>query len=65
MELSSRLRTLRTSTLKVAAAQIGCSVANLSQIERGVKYPSLPMCQKIANAYGLTLAQLFEDVEID
>ncbi|HEX8883323.1 MAG TPA: helix-turn-helix transcriptional regulator, partial [Noviherbaspirillum sp.] len=55
-------RTSRSLTLQQAAALIGIDHTNLSRIERGMQNASTDMLLRLANAYGVTLGQLFQDV---
>jgi transcriptional regulator with XRE-family HTH domain len=65
-ELGPRLRRLRTSrvlTLRELAARAGVTESFLSQVERGVATPSIASVQRIARGLGLSIADLFAEVE--
>lgn len=64
----SKLRATRKAselTLKDVARKTGFTEAFLSQVERGRASPSLAAVKKIATGYGLTVAELLADDEID
>ncbi len=66
VELGPRLRSLRTSralTLRELAAHAGVTESFLSQVERGVATPSIASVQRIARGLGLSIADLFAEVE--
>jgi transcriptional regulator with XRE-family HTH domain len=63
-ELGQRLRRLRRAedrTLKDVAQKTGYSEAYLSQVERGRASPSLASLKKIADGYGVSVAELFAE----
>jgi transcriptional regulator with XRE-family HTH domain len=65
-ELGPRLRRLRTSrglTLRQLATDAGVTESFLSQVERGVATPSIASIQRIARGLGLSIADLFAEVE--
>ncbi len=65
-ELGPRLRRLRTSralTLRQVAQRAGVTESFLSQVERGVATPSIASVQRIAGGLGLSIADLFAEVE--
>jgi transcriptional regulator with XRE-family HTH domain len=55
-----RARQERSRTLKALAAQAGLSVVYLGEIERGKKYPSAPVLERLAAALGLELSDVLE-----
>ncbi|MGI8688680.1 MAG: helix-turn-helix domain-containing protein [Thermomicrobiales bacterium] len=55
-----RIRQERALTLKVLAGQAGLSVVYLGEIERGKKYPSAPVLERLVAALGLELSDLLE-----
>ena len=66
LELGPRLRTLRTAralTLRELAARAGVTESFLSQVERGVATPSIASVQRIARGLGLSIADLFAEME--
>jgi transcriptional regulator with XRE-family HTH domain len=68
MKIGVRIRMSRHNrnlTLSDLSDMTGISVSFLSDIERGISYPSLATCQKIARAFGVTLSGLFLFVRID
>lgn len=58
-----RLRTLRGLTLRELSASAGVTESFLSQVERGVATPSIASVQRIARGLGLSIADLFAEVE--
>jgi transcriptional regulator with XRE-family HTH domain len=66
LELGPRLRSLRTArglTLRELARRAGVTESFLSQAERGVANPSIASVQRIARGLGLSIADLFAEVE--
>src|SRR5262245_35937636 len=66
VELGPRLRGLRTSrglTLRQLATRAGVTESFVSQVERGVATPSIASVQRIARGLGLSIADLFAEVE--
>ena len=66
LELGPLLRRLRTSrglTLRELATSAGMTESFLSQVERGVATPSIASVQRIARGLGLSIADLFAEVE--
>lgn len=59
-EVIRRVRQERSVTLKALAARAGLSVVYLGEVERGKKYPSAPVLERLAVALGLDLADLLE-----
>jgi transcriptional regulator with XRE-family HTH domain len=55
-----RARQERSLTLKGLAEQAGLSVVYLGEIERGKKYPSAAMLERLAAALDLTLSDMLE-----
>lgn len=55
-----RVRQEHSLTLKALAAQAGLSVVYLGEIERGKKYPSAPVLERLAAALGLELSDVLE-----
>lgn len=65
-ELGPRLRGLRTTrdlTLRELAARAGVTESFLSQVERGVATPSIASVRRIARGLGMSIADLFAEVE--
>jgi transcriptional regulator with XRE-family HTH domain len=63
-ELSARLRAVRRErgvTLEALAGKTGITKGFLSQVERGMKAPSISTLMRIAQVLGVTVAELFED----
>ncbi len=61
-DLGARLRRTRTAakfTLDWAAAQVGLTKGYLSKIERGHATPSIAVLNRLADVYGVTLAEVF------
>jgi transcriptional regulator with XRE-family HTH domain len=54
------IRQLRRATLKTIADRAGVSESFLSQVERGRASASIASLRRIANALGVTVADLFE-----
>lgn len=66
LELGPRLRGLRTArglTLRELAERAGVTESFLSQAERGVATPSIASVRRIARGLGLSIADLFAEVE--
>lgn len=66
MKLGERLRLIRKEhrmTLKDLSEQANLSVPYLSDVERDVVNPSVETLQKIANAFNMTVRDLFSGVE--
>lgn len=57
-----RARQERSLTLKRLAEQAGLSVVYLGEIERGKKYPSAPVLERLAAALSLELSDVLEFV---
>jgi transcriptional regulator with XRE-family HTH domain len=55
-----RARQERSLTLKALAEQAGLSVVYLGEIERGKKYPSAAMLERLAAALDLSLSDMLE-----
>ncbi len=55
-----RMRQERSLTLKALAARAELSVVYLGEIERGKKYPSAPVLERLAAALGLELSDALE-----
>lgn len=65
--IGERLKNLRQRSGKKLiniSDDTGLSVSYLSDIERGRTNPSLETCMKLAEVYGVTLAQLFQGIEL-
>ena len=63
VDVGERLRTLRRfrrDTLQTVAARSGLSESFLSQVERGRSNASIASLKRIADALGVTMADLFE-----
>jgi transcriptional regulator with XRE-family HTH domain len=60
-----RIRQERSRTLKRVAKAAGLSVVYLGEIERGKKYPSAAVLERLAAALGLELADLLELIADD
>lgn len=68
MTLAERLLTLRKAnhlTKVQLSAKTGIDRYILLEYEQGRFYPTLPNCQRLADIYGLTLAELLRDIRID
>jgi len=66
LELGPHLRSLRTArglTLRELAQRAGVTESFLSQAERGVATPSIASVRRIARGLGLSIADLFAEVE--
>lgn len=66
MELGKRLRSLRKEknlTLKDLSELAKLSVPYLSDMERGSVNPSIESLQKVADAFNMTVRELFSGVE--
>lgn len=66
VELSQRLKSLRMEremTLEEVASHAGLTRGWLSKVENFRVTPSLPALSKIADALGVTMAELFEDLD--
>ena len=61
--LLRRLRSSRSLTLRELASRAGVTESFLSQVERGVATPSIASVQRIARGLGLSIADLFAEVE--
>jgi len=55
-----RVRQERSLTIKTLAGQAGLSVVYLGEIERGKKYPSASVLERLAAALGLDLSDVLE-----
>lgn len=55
-----KLRHEKNWTLLYAAATLRTNAGNLSRIERGEYYPSVPLAKRIAQEYGITLDEIFD-----
>lgn len=67
MQIDERLkyyRKIKGMKLRELSERTGLSISFLSEIHRGITTPSLPTCQKLANAYGVSLSLLFSGVEV-
>ncbi len=63
VKLGKRIATLRRAagmTQEQLAEKVGYSVEFVSLIERGINAPSVEGCDRIAKAFGIRLANLFE-----
>ena len=66
MTIGKRIRTLRKSQkCKVYELAILADISNpyISNIEHDIVNPSYKVLRKIANAFGITLSELFEGVD--
>ena len=64
MELGKKIKTLRMQqrlTLEQLAQKSDLSIGVLSQVERDISTPTVTTLQKISNALGITLSNLFSD----
>ncbi len=64
--LGAKLRELRTRrglSVRTLAARTGFSPSFISQVEADLASPSLASLEKVARALGVTLGQLFSDIE--
>lgn len=60
--LGNRIRMFREAkglTQEELAEEIGCSVDFVSLCERGANFPSLHNCERLSQAFGITLPELF------
>lgn len=55
-----RVRQERSLTIKALAGQAGLSVVYLGEIERGKKYPSAPVLERLAASLGLEMSDVLE-----
>ncbi len=60
-----RERRMRRLTLRDVAGRAALSLVYLGEIERGKKYPSALVLERLAEALGLTVAELLELVASD
>ena len=60
-----RERRMRRLTLREVAARAATSLVYLSEIERGKKYPSALVLERLAAALGLTVPELLERIAGD
>jgi len=66
LSVSEQLRSLRQkkgASLQSVADSLGVSVSHLSRIERGLADPTLGQLRKLADLYGTTLREIFENDE--
>ncbi len=61
-DILRRLREARGQTQEQFAALCGISRAYYGRIERGEHSTTLDQCQRISDATGVSLAELFEDI---
>jgi len=62
-KLGLRIKTLRKLmhiTQEELAEKANISVTFVGLTERGINIPSIKTCEKIANAFGITLSELFK-----
>ena len=67
MKVSERIRSIRVAkklSQKEVINAIGMGAAQYSRIENGKTDPSISTLEKIANALGITLSELFKDDEL-
>lgn len=65
-ELGARIRTLRERhglTQRQLAAMVGTLQNRVSDWEIGLHQPTLPSLEKLAAAFGITVADMLDDVE--
>lgn len=55
-----QLRLSRHCTLKQASAAAGCTASFISQVERGLKEPSLSTLRNLADFFGVSLVSFFQ-----
>lgn len=55
------LRKARGWTQDDLADKLGCSKSHVSEMESGKKNPSTPMMEQMAQAFGVTVVELFTD----
>jgi transcriptional regulator with XRE-family HTH domain len=60
-----RERRMRRLTLREVAARAATSLVYLSEIERGKKYPSALVLERLALALGLSVSELLERIAGD
>ena len=58
-----RLRTERNLSQERLADAIDSHQVYISEIERGLKIPSLPVLREMANAFGMSLTELVSCIE--
>ncbi|MBI5647091.1 MAG: helix-turn-helix transcriptional regulator [Ignavibacteriae bacterium] len=61
--LGKRLKDLRNArglTQEQFAEQLGVSAGFISQCECGVYYPSMAACERLTEAFGITMKELFD-----
>ncbi|MFZ5688628.1 MAG: helix-turn-helix domain-containing protein [Bacillota bacterium] len=66
MDIGKRIREIRKANgqkLLNISQQTGLSQPYISEIERGVKAPSVDTLEKICTALGVTLAEFFADTQ--
>ncbi len=64
MDIGQRIREIRKANnqkLLNISQQTGLSQPFISEIERGIKVPSIETLEKICSALGITLAEFFAD----
>lgn len=57
-EYVKSIRKKKNITLSALSADIGCTASYLSQIERGLREPSLPMLRKLSEALNIPMVSL-------
>ena len=58
-----QLRLSRNCTLKQASAAAGCTASFISQVERGLKEPSLSTLRNLADFFGVSLVSFFQTTQ--
>lgn len=64
--LGARIRELREArgiSLRRFAVSIGTDRTYLSEVERGMRSPTVDMAARVAHGLGLTLSELFEGLD--
>jgi transcriptional regulator with XRE-family HTH domain len=62
-QVLKKLRTEKGLSQEEFAANVGLHRTYISQLERGLKSPSLGVMSKICSELGITLVQLMEQIE--
>lgn len=60
--LLKELRTERMLTLRDVSRRAFISIGHLSEIERGIKNPSMPLLQNLADGLGMRVSDLFIEI---
>jgi len=60
-----QLRTTREWTQERCAEEAQIATAYLSGVERGVRNPTVKVLARLADAFGVKIGQLFDDIAAD